>query len=264
MRGTFLATWVGLRRPALLVGTAAVTAVVTALITLVTFANAGQGAGTAPGASDTAWTTASLSGPGGLTAGLAEGAGMLGVVAFCVAGGLLAGRFSTGIVRNLLLRQPERARVLAGSWAALVVFALGLVAVSALVAVGVALAVAGGHGVHTDGWFTGSGVARSARTLGCVALSTTGYVTIGTVLGVLLRAPVVTVAAGLSWFLVVELVFGDSVTAQRWLPGRLLGEVAGAGSAAVPFGTALLTVTGYLVATSVTAVLAFTRRDVTA
>jgi ABC-2 type transport system permease protein len=263
MRGMFAATWMWLRRPGLRLSVAGLTAMATVLITVVTFASARHTAGSAPGAPDQVWTTASLSEAHGIVAGLTASCGVLGAIAFCVAGVLFAGRFSGGTIRNIVLRRPERVTVLAGSVAAVVVFAVILLVVAAVAATLTGVIAAGGAGVRTATWFTGSGALEAVRALARVGLSTIGYSILGAALGVLIRGPVVTVAVGLSWLLIVELVVGDSVAGDRWLPGRLLAAVAGGGSAAVPFGRALTTTVAYTLFGSVLAAVVFVKRDIT-
>src|SRR5450631_4486818 len=98
----FLASWIKLRRPALLWGTYAALAVLSALITTLIFVNAGQTAVTAtrggpsgpPGQGAT--TLAILAGSNGLLSGLSSSVMLIGVVALCVAASQIAGEYSQG------------------------------------------------------------------------------------------------------------------------------------------------------------------------
>ena len=131
-----------------------------------------------------------LAGSGGLLTGMTSAVNLLGVLALSVAAGTMAGDHANGTLRNLLIRQPRRLRLLGGSWAALVSFALGAVLVSAVVAGGVALALAGREGTDSSVWFTAPGWTATAKALAETAGAVAGYATLGAALGVLLRAPV--------------------------------------------------------------------------
>lgn len=144
--------------------------------------------------------------------------------------------------------------MLVGTWAAVVTFTLGAVLVAAVVAATAAVALAPGQGVDITAWFTAGGAATSARTVGEVALAGAGYATLGSALGVLLRASIPAVAIGFGWLFLVETIISGLVDgSSRWLPGQLLSAVAADGTDEVGLGAA-----AFLAAAS------FTRRDVTA
>lgn len=268
MPGSFLATWTTLRRPAMIGGTYAGIAVVTALVTTLTFVFAESStAATADGPPrpGDGQTLESLSAASGLLAGLTSAVGLFGIIALCVAAATIASGYTSGTLRNLLVRQPHRTRWLAGTWAAIVTFSVGSVVVATVVAAGVASAVAPGQGVDTDAWFTADALLDSARTVGQVALATAGYATLGTAMGVLLRASIPAVAVGIGWLFFVEtLVAGTVDGAARWLPGQLLTAIASNGTAEVTLTAALLTAGGYLLLSGAVAATSFARRDVTA
>lgn len=262
---TLLATSIKLRRPVLLGGTYAATALVTVLVTALTFVLADadpSDPGAPPGLTT---TTAGLSGASGLLSGLSSSTGLFGIIALCVAAATFASEYTTGTLRNLLIRRPQRVRLLGGIWAAVVVFTVGSVLVAALAAGATALVLADGQGVTTTAWFTSDGLTSSLRTIADVALAAAGYATLGAALGLLLRAPVPAVAIGIGWLFVVETIIAGTVDgASRWLPGQLLSAVASNGTADVTFGAAVVTLGAYLLATSGAATASFVRRDVVA
>jgi hypothetical protein len=275
MTGSFLAAWTKLRRPALLWGTYGATAAVTALVTtlVVTFAEpaaevaaAQEGAGAAPpGPAGLSTTTESLAAASGLLEGLSSAVGVFGIIALCVAAATFAGEYTSGTLRNLLVREPRRLRLLAGTWAAVATFTAGAVLVAAVVAAGLASALAGGQGIDTDLWFTADGLGSSLATVGQVALSAVGYATLGAALGVLMRTPIPAVALGVAWlFLVETIVVGTVDGSDGWLPGQLLSAVAAGGTETVTMAAALVTVGAYLVLSAGAAATSFVRRDVTA
>lgn len=266
MPATLLATWTKLRRPALLGGTYGAIALVSALVTSLVFLTAGELVTAAPGGPRPGGTTlAALAEPSGLLAGLTTSVSLLGVIALSVAAATFAGEYTTGTLRNLLIRQPRRARLLGGMWGAVASFTLGAVVIAAFVSAGTAVALAGGQGIDTSAWFTADGLAESLRSLVLVSAAVVGFATFGAILGVLLRGPVLAVALGIAWLLPVETILvGTLDGAARWLPGQLLSAVAGNGTADVTLGAAAVTVGAYLVAAAAGTTAAFVRRDVTA
>ena len=148
----FLASWTKLRRTALLWGTYGALAILSALITTLIFMNAGQTAVTAtqggpggpPGQGTT--TLATLAGSNGLLTGLSSSVMLIGVVALCVAASQMAGEYTQGTLRTLLIRRPQRLQLLGGTWAALVTFMTGAVAVAAVASGATALVAAQAKG----------------------------------------------------------------------------------------------------------------------
>ncbi len=269
MFGSFIGFWIKLRRPALLLGTYGAMAAVAALITSVTFVYAtatvtpttNGPAGGPPGAGT---TTAELAQASGLLAGLTGSIRVLGLVAVCIAASQLAGEYSQGTLRNLLIRRPQRLKLLSGASAAVVTFMVGAVAVAAGSAVVTALVLAPFEGISTAAWFTGSGWSTSLSTLGECALAITGYSLLGAVLGLVMRAPIAAVAVGVGWLLILEEVLAGVISGSaRWLPGQLLSAITVGGDSDARLSTALTTSGLYLVAALGFAAVLFSRRDVT-
>ncbi len=266
MIDTFRAQWIKLRRPALLWGVAGGVAAISALVTVLIFANTlpqpGEGARFGP---TQGVSFAQLSGAGGLLTGMANAATLLGVLALSIAAGTMAGDHANGTLRNLLIRQPRRLRLLAGSWAALVSFAVAAVLLSAVVSGVVAVAMSGREGIDASVWFTADGWTASAKALAETAGAVAGYATLGAALGVLLRAPVTAVAVGVAWLLPLENILANTVDGSaRWLPGQLLAAVARGGTTSVALGTAVATLVAYVGVAALASSTAFARRDVTA
>lgn len=267
MFGTYLATWIKLRRPGLLFGTYGGIALVTALITAVVFLNAS--AGTTAAAADNGpgqgVTLASLALSSGLLRGLTSSATIIGLIALCVAAAQVAGGYTQGTLRTLLIREPRRLRLLGGEWAAVSVFSAGAVAIAAVAVAITALILANSRGIDTGAWLTYSGLSTSLRAVGEVMLATVGFATFGAALGSLLRTPVLAIALGVAWLLPLERILAGTVSgSDRWLPGQLLAAVASSGTSTVSLAAAIATVTGYLLVAAVAAGTLFRRRDVTA
>ncbi len=266
MPATVLALWTKLRRPTLVGGTYGAIALVSVLVTALVFLTAGESFAAAPGAPGPGATSLeALAEPSGLLAGLTASVTLLGVIALSVAAATFAGEYTTGTLRNLLIRQPRRARLLGGMWGAVAAFTLGAVVVATIVSAGTAVALAGGQGVDTAAWFTADGLAESLSSVALVGAAVVGFATFGAVLGVLLRGPVLAVALGIAWLLPVETILvGTLDGAARWLPGQLLSAVAMNGTADVTAAAAAATVGAYLLAAAAGTTAVFVRRDVTA
>lgn len=264
----FLASWTKLRRPALLWGTYGALAVVSSLITTLLFVNAGTAAPEAPpteGPPGMAVSLASLSQSTGLMAGLSVSVFLIGIVALCVAAAQMAGEYTQGTLRTLLIRRPQRLQLLGGTWAALVSFMTGAVAAAAVGAGATALMAAQARGIDTTAWFSSAGATSTLQTLGEAGLAIAGYTTLGAALGSILRAPVVAVAVGVGWLVAIEQILAAVLDgADRWLPGSLLTTVASGGTATLALGAAVATVAAYLVVAMGAAGVMFKRRDVTA
>ena len=267
----FLASWTKLRRPALLWGTYGALAVLSTLISTLIFVNAGVTAATPrggpgggpPGQGST--TLATLAGSSGLLTGLSSSVMLIGVVALCVAASQIAGEYTQGTLRTLLIRRPQRLQLLGGTWAALVTFMAGAVMVAAVVSGVVAIIAAQARGIDTTAWFTGEGLSGSLQTLGESALAIAGYTTLGAALGSILRAPIVAVAVAIGWLLPIEGILSSVIDgSSRWLPGELLTAIASGGTTTIALGAAMVTTAAYLAVAMGTAGFLFKRRDVTA
>ena len=68
-----------------------------------------------------------LAQPNGLIHGVNRAAVLLGIVAFGIAASQIASEYSLGTLRQLLVRQPRRAVLLAGKFLAVLTFMLGAV-----------------------------------------------------------------------------------------------------------------------------------------
>lgn len=268
MNGTFMATWIKLRRRTVLSGTFVATAAVTALSTTLAFVLADTPANQRPGprgGESAAVTITSLSTADGLLQGLSLSVTLFGIIALCLAAATFAGEYGTGTIRTMLLREPRRIRLVIGTWAAVVSFVVAAVLVAALIAGLTAVLLAPGQGIDTNSWFTRDGLATSARTLLLVVLAVIGYATLGSALGILLRAAVPAVVLGFGWLFLVETIVASSAPqAGRWLPGQILTAIAANGTAEITLLAATLGALGYLVLTCGAALVVFTRRDVTA
>ena len=268
MTGMFLGLWTRLAKRSLLLWTYGAVLAAAALITTVVVVSASEGnSATAglPGPPGTSLTPGEIVAFDGQLLGLANAVVLLGIVAVVVAAGQMAGEYATGTLRNLLVREPRRWRLLLGWWLGVSSFLAGAVLLASVVAGLAAQLVATGRGFDTSQWYTADGLASSAQTVGLTLGAIVGYGTIGTALGVVLRAPIPAIGIGVGWLLALELALAQFVDGlDKYLPGQLLGAVAAGGTESLTLGQSTQTIVTYLVGAAALTTFLFTRRDVTA
>jgi ABC-2 type transport system permease protein len=261
MLRSFLSEWIKLRRPAMVLagaGTIIGFAVLTVALTFTT-------ASTTPGAQGPGQglTLAQLASPDGPARTVGDAAEPIGVIALAVFAISIAGEYAQGPLRNLLVRQPRRARLLAGKLLALGSFTALAVVLAELAAVGTALIVAPSQDIATAAWFTSDGWAALGAGLSNLLLATIGWGLLGALLALVLRSPAAAVGAGVAYALPFELLVSAAWdSGVRWLPGQLLETLAEGGAATVTYGRAALLLASYGVLAVVASTTLFTRRDV--
>ena len=262
----FLAEWRKLRRPTFFLGTMGSVIFVTGLVTSLLFLLIDAKTGNADRGNRI--TREMLSAFDGFTIGFNSANGLLGLVALSVFAAQTAQEYTYGTLRNLLVRQPRRIRLLLGKYLSMATFALITVIVSAATAIGLALALSGRAKVPTEQWFTNAGFSAFGHSFVNVLISTIGYGTVGMLLGLIFRSPISSISIGTAYMLVVESIISIAwKPAANWMPGNLLSVVATGGSPIgidnVPtYSQALLRVGLYLLGASVITAALFKRRDV--
>jgi ABC-type transport system involved in multi-copper enzyme maturation permease subunit len=261
MIAAFLAEWVLLGRRRFLLGTVAATGAVAALGTVLTFLTERP-----PAVEGGPVHAGSLADPSGLVQGLQQVSILLGVVSLCVTAAALAGDYAYGTLRNQLMAQPHRLRLLAGKCLALATFVVGLVAAAALGNAALSFAFAPVKGTPTDAWLTTRGLVALAQGVTNAALCGVGFGVLGAVMAVVFRSPAAAISVGVGYALPVEIIT-TSVwgPAGQWLPAQLLQTLASGGSGySIAYSAAGTRLLGYgAIAVLVIAIL-FRRRDVTA
>ncbi len=143
------------------------------------------------------------------------------------------------------------------------IFALLLVAIAAIVSVGLSVALSERAKVSTELWFTSEGLQAIGQSLLNVSISVIYFGIIGMVLGLLLRSPISAISIGILWLLIIENLIGavKPVTLD-WMPGNQLATIAQGGSPDVSYSHALILGTLYVFIGSLIATVLFSRRDV--
>ncbi len=255
-----------LTRRRVLVGAAAAAAVFAAVATVTLFlaAEPAGPVGPASAAQGRAVTLDELARAGGATRAFATGASFAGLFAFVTFIANVAGEFSQGTFRTLLMRQPGRVRLLAGKTAALLLFAAGVLVVAEVLTIVASTAVAPSQDVPTAEWFGLAGVGEAAAHYGTTFSAVTGWALLGTALGAIVRSTPVALGIGIAWAGPFEHILQNAwSTASRWFPGLLLEALAVGGTTDVSHLRAAVMIATYVVVAAGGATLLFVRRDVT-
>ena len=200
--------------------------------------------------------------------GFSSVGGFLGIIALCVFAAQTAQEYTYGTLRNILVRQPGRLRVLAGKFIAMKLFALIMIILSAIISITASALLAPRAKVSTHLWFGADGRHALFTTFINVIISVIGFGTIGMVLGLLLRSPISAISLGVLWLLIVEnLLVAVKNSLQNWLPGAQLSAIATGGkptgmTTGIAYSHALWVGGIYVAVGAVVASLLFVRRDV--
>jgi ABC-type transport system involved in multi-copper enzyme maturation permease subunit len=210
-------------------------------------------------------TLASLAGHGGGTEAFAVGASFVGFFVFVTFIALIAGEFSGGTFRALLLRDPHRLRVIVGKLAGILLVAAGVVALAQAFTFGLSLAVAPSQDVATANWFSLRSLGDAVRDYATVMAGVTGWAVFGTTLAVIFRSTPVALGVGFAWAGPFENITVDSWDAgYRYFPGQVLASLIRGGTIELGVGRAVLTAALYAGVAAVIALALVSRRDVTA
>jgi ABC-2 type transport system permease protein len=253
-----------LRQRRLLITWFGLMALFAAMINAVMVTFVSGGGSLPPGAPGVAFPNLSeMQGPSGLMAGLAAASNLFGIVTLSLWAVVTATDYSSGLIRLLVAAEPRRWRLLAGKVIALLLVTAVATTVAALVNVLVALPTAGAAGISTAAWGTDLVEVVGTTWLNLyLALAVWGV--LGLVIAVLARSAAVAISIGVGYLLVVESMIkmvGDAPS--DWLLGSTLSAVAGGGTAAIAYGTALALALAYVTLGLLLAGVVLVRRDVT-
>lgn len=257
----FKAEWRKLRRPTLLLGTLGAVIFFSGLVSSLLFLLLDSPTGN--GDRGVVITRETLSLATGATQAFSSVGNLLGIVALCVFAAQTAQEYTYGTLRNILVRQPSRIKVLVGKLASMKAFAVLMVFVSAIVSIGISVLLADGKDVSTQLWFNSEGLLEIAKTFLNVTISVVGFGLFGMILGLLLRSPISSISIGVLWLLIVENIVGAlKESTLNWLPGNQLSVIASGGSELISYTDALALGGAYVSIGLIIATFLFVRRDV--
>lgn len=250
-----------IRKP-MVAGVVGSMAAFTLLAGFLTFSSAGGEPADSP--QFASMSTVGLTEPAGLVEGVNAATTFIGVIAIVVVAWKVAGEFGNGTIRNLLLRQPSRTRLLGGKllalWTLLALATLAAVAVS----VGSALALAPVYDIATDAWLTTAGLGAVASATANLLMVVAGYAAIGALLGIVVQSAAPAIGIALAWLLPVENLLARFLDSPGdWLPGQVFTDLA-AGGPELGFSVAVVATLGYVAVGTVGSMALFKARDITA
>jgi ABC-type transport system involved in multi-copper enzyme maturation permease subunit len=249
------------RRTMLVAGAAAL--LFSTVATLTVFSSAQSSSGIPSRRSGT--TLAALAGNGGGTQAFAVGASFVGFFVFVTFIALLAGEFSGGTFRALLLRDPRRLRIIAGKLVGMLLVAAAMVALIEACTFVMSLIVAPSKHISTASWFSLGGLGAALRDYATVLGGVAGWAVFGTTLAVIFRSAPLALGVGFAWAGPFENIVVDSWHAgYRYFPGQVLASLIRGGTAELGIGRAVLTAVVYTGIAATASLVLVARRDVTA
>lgn len=205
-----------------------------------------------------------LTGAGGATEAFAVGASFGGFLVYVTFIALIAGEFSGGTFRALVLRYPNRTGVIVGKLVGLLIVTAAAVALAELLTVGVSLAMAPGQDVSTSGWFSAASLGAAAEDFATAFAGLAGWAIFGTTLAVVFRSIPLALGVGFAWAGPFENIVVDSWSPGfRFFPGQVLGSLIRGGTAELGFARAALTAGIYTAVAGAVTLWLTARRDVT-
>jgi ABC-2 type transport system permease protein len=201
--------------------------------------------------------------PGGLVWLLTRLANIFEVIALIIVAASFGAEYTQGTLRNLLVRESGRIRLLLGKYLAVLLFTLLATTLALAVGVGVALLIAPGHGLDTALWTSPQQIGQLVQLWANLLIVVTAYTVLGLLLALVFRSAAAAVGVGLAYSLVVEGLL-DQVwsDAPQWLLSPLSGSITGA-NAYNTYGRALILVCLYAAIALIATGVLFRRRDVT-
>jgi ABC-type transport system involved in multi-copper enzyme maturation permease subunit len=201
--------------------------------------------------------------PTGLVHGVTDVSGLFGIVSLCLFAAAFSIEYSQGTLRNLLVREPRRARFLAGKFLAMTSFIAVIVIVAIAISVALAFILAPGKGISTSAWTSSTGINDLLQSVFHAWLAASLYGIFGAALGLLLRSPAVSIPVAVIYFLPIEAIIVGAIWSggSNWLPAHLLNALAHGGNGDSTYYHALLMLALYSVAIAAGIVTLFRRRD---
>ncbi len=187
----------------------------------------------------------------------------IGLIALTVFASQSSNEYTYGTLRNLLVRQPSRMKLLAGKFLAMTIFSALLTLVAAAVNISLSYLESSHGSVDTKLWMSSAAISGFLKTFGNMLLGTIGYGLVGMSLGIILKSPMSAISISLLWFMVLENILSAVLSsATKWLPGNALSAVSAGGAKIFSYQRGLLVSAVYLLIFGGAATVLFKRRDV--
>ena len=249
-----------LGRRRVLVTTALATAAFAVVTTLATFLSAEAASGPSQGRGA---TLESLAEPDGGTEAFSRGIGFVGLLVLVAFSARLAGEFSHGTLRTVLIKEPRRLRVVLGKLAALVAFMAAVLLLAEALSFAASVLIAPTQDVATANWYGLDAIGDAAGNYAAALAGTSAWALYGMTLALLLRSVAIAVGVGVAWAGPLEHITAESwQAAERWFPGLQLETLAGGGTSDLSSDRALLLTAIYATLAVAAGLLTLSRRDI--
>ena len=187
----------------------------------------------------------------------------LGLIALTVFASQSSNEYSYGTLRNLLVRQPSRLKLLGGKALAMAIFATLLVTYVAIVNISLSYLESTHSHINTALWTSSKALHAFASVYTNMLIATMGYGLFGMALGIILKSPMSAISISLLWFMVLENILGGVLAASaKWLPGNALSAVSNGGAKIFSYERGLIMSGIYIAIFGGLATVLFKRRDV--
>jgi ABC-type transport system involved in multi-copper enzyme maturation permease subunit len=187
----------------------------------------------------------------------------IGLIALTIFASQSSNEYTYGTLRNLLVRQPSRMKLLAGKFFAMTAFVILLTTSAAIVNIALSYGESGHGNVDTKLWLSGKAITGFFTAYGNMILGTIGYGLVGMSLGIILKSPMSAISISLLWFMVLENILSAILSSSaKWLPGNALSAVSTGGGTVFSYQRGLIVSAAYLLLFGGIATLLFKRRDV--
>jgi ABC-type transport system involved in multi-copper enzyme maturation permease subunit len=208
----------------------------------------------------------------GLITVVGQARSLIIAIALIIVTANIAAEWSQGTLRNLLVREPDRLRLLAGKMLALLLFVAISLALTLLISAALIIVAAQSQGISTTAWTSSEGMRTGLRFFGNEVLCLVGISLLGLLIAVLARSTGAAVGIALAYVLVPEgLIAMVWRNGAEWLPVRVFNYLPGSTVPAAvgptppqgytaALGVSLLWMAGFVVVSAVV----FRRQDVNA
>lgn len=216
--------------------------------------------------------TAAFPSPQGLITVVGQARSLIIAIAVIMVTANVAAEWSQATLRNLLVREPRRLRLLSGKMLALLLFVILSMTLTLTVSAAFILASAQAQGVPTAAWTSSEGISSLLSFFGNEVLCLVGISLLGLLIAVLTRSTGAAVGIALAYVLVPEgLIAMVWREASQWLPVRTFNFLPGSAippavgpTAPQGYPAALLAALLWMVAFAVLSAVFFRRQDITA
>ncbi len=201
---------------------------------------------------------------GGGTLAFATAASFVGFFVFVTFIALRGAEISGGTFRALLIRDPQRLRVLVGQVAGILVVAAGVIALAEVLTLVASVPMAAVRHVPTSGWFSVAALGDAVKNYATVLAGVAGWAVLGTTLAVVFQSAPLALGVGFVWAGPIEhLVANAWSPANHWFPGLVLQSLIAGGTTDLGLGRAAITGVVYCGLAAAATLFLTARRDVT-